>query len=136
MGEGLIKAIVLGPPPTITAQQKGCVVRGGRVLFFTKSKVKDALDQLTAQLRRHAPRKPIDWPVLVHIKFVFPPTKARPDERTHGKRPDVDNLAKGVLDCLVPAGWITDDALIDQLIVTKSRSHDARLEVEVRDVVP
>lgn len=131
----MIKAIILGDPPTVTAQQKGVMVRNGRPFFFTKKKVQDAKDRLTAELRRHKPRHPIDWPVLVHIKFVFKPTKARPFERVHGVRPDIDNLAKGVLDCLVPAGWITDDALIDQLIATKGRSADARLEVEIKEVL-
>jgi Holliday junction resolvase RusA-like endonuclease len=131
----VIKAVIQGQPDTVTAQQKGVMVRGGRVMFYTKKKVQDAKDKLTAALRRHAPRKPIDWPVLVTIRFWFAPVKARPLEKTHGVRPDVDNLAKGVLDCLVPAGWLKDDALIDQLIVTKARSGDARLEVELKDLL-
>lgn len=132
----MIKAVILGQPDTSTAQQKGVMVRGGRVTFYTKKKVQDAKDKLTAELRRHAPRKPIDWPVLIMIRFYFKPVKARSTERTHGVRPDVDNLAKGVLDCLGPAGWLKDDALIDQLIVTKARSQDARLEVQLKEIIP
>lgn len=131
MGKGSIVSLIHGDPPTITAQQKGVMVRGGRVMFFTKKKVKDAMASLTARLRQDAPDKPFDTPVTAQISFYFQPTKARPNERTHGVRPDVDNLAKGVLDCLVPAGWITDDALIDHLTITKARSRDARLEIFV-----
>jgi Holliday junction resolvase RusA-like endonuclease len=43
-------------------------------------------------------------------------------------------LVKGVLDCLQPAGWLTDDALIDGLAVMKCRSDEPRLEVEMREL--
>lgn len=130
----LVSCIIPGEPSTITAQQKGVLVRGGRPMFFTKAKVKAAQDALTVQLRRHAPRQPIDYPVLFKIKFVFGRTKSRPFENVHGKRPDLDNLVKGVLDCLQPAGWLTDDALIDALAVVKCRSDEPRLEIEMREL--
>lgn len=129
----MITAIIQGDPPTVTAQQKGVFVRGGKPMFFTKKKVADAQNALVAQLRKFAPRKPIDFPVLIKLKFAFRVTKSRPHERVHGVRPDIDNLAKGALDALVPAGWLTDDSLIDQLVVEKCRVGDPYLEVTLKE---
>jgi Holliday junction resolvase RusA-like endonuclease len=129
----MITAIIQGDPPTVTAQQKGVFVRGGKPMFFTKKKVADAQDALVAQLRKFAPRKPIDFPVLIKLKFAFRVTKSRPYERVHGVRPDIDNLAKGALDALVPAGWLADDSLIDQLVVEKCRVGDPYLEVTMKE---
>jgi Holliday junction resolvase RusA-like endonuclease len=129
----MITAILQGDPPTVTAQQKGVLVRAGRPMFFTKKKVKDAQDALVLQLRQFKPRQPVEFPVLVKIKFAFRVTKARPNERIHAVRPDLDNLCKGVLDALVPAGWIADDALVDQLVAEKCRVGDPYLEVSMKE---
>lgn len=129
----MITAVILGDPPTVTAQQKGVMVRAGRPMFFTKKKVKAAQDALVAQLRKFAPRQPVEFPVLIKIKFAFRVTKSRPYERVHGVRPDIDNLAKGALDALVPAGWLKDDALIDQLVVEKCRVGDPYLEITMKE---
>lgn len=102
-------------------------------MFFTKKKVADAQNALVAALKKHAPRQPIDYPVLIKLKFAFGRTKARPNERVHGVRPDIDNLAKGALDALVPAGWLKDDSLIDQLVVEKCRVGDPYLEVTMKE---
>jgi|688.fasta_scaffold17186_15 Holliday junction resolvase RusA-like endonuclease len=131
----MITAIVEGEPNTATAQQKGVMVRNGRPMFFTKKKVKVAQDLLVARLRVYAPRKPIDFPVLVKVKFAFGRTKARPHERRHGKRPDIDNLLKGVLDALGPAGWLADDGLVDQLVAEKCRVEGPYLEVTMKEAL-
>lgn len=59
-------------------------------------------------------------PLAVAIGFRFP-TK---DKARHGKphtfRPDVDNLAKLILDCLMRAGLIGDDATVSSLAVQKT----------------
>jgi Holliday junction resolvase RusA-like endonuclease len=129
----MITAIIDGEPSTVTAQQKGVFVRGGKPMFFTKKKVADAQTALVAHLRKFAPRKPVEFPVLIKLKFAFRVTKARPNERVHGVRPDIDNLAKGALDALVPAGWLKDDSLIDQLVVEKCRVGDPYLEVTMKE---
>ena len=59
-------------------------------------------------------------PLAVAIGFRFP-TK---DKARHGKphtfRPDVDNLAKLILDCLMRAGLIGDDSLVSTYYVQKT----------------
>jgi Holliday junction resolvase RusA-like endonuclease len=129
----MITALIMGDPPTVTAQQKGVFVRGGKPMFFTKKKVKDAQDALVLQLRQFKPRQPVEFPVLVKIKFAFRVTKSRPHERVHAVRPDLDNLVKIILDALVPAGWLADDALVDQLVAEKCRTGDPYLEITMKE---
>ena len=129
----MISALIMGDPPTVTAQQKGVFVRGGKPMFFTKKKVADAQNALILQLRQFKPRQPVEFPVLVKIKFAFRVTKSRPHERVHAVRPDLDNLVKGILDALVPAGWLADDALVDQLVAEKCRTGDPYLEITMKE---
>jgi hypothetical protein len=68
----MITAIIHGDPPTVTAQQKGVMVRGGRPMFFTKKKVADAQDALVLQLRQWKPRQPVEFPVLDQDQVRFP----------------------------------------------------------------
>lgn len=72
---------------------------------------------------RPVPR--LEGPCRVELRFVFP----RPEklcrlrdplvEFPHDKKPDVDNLAKVVLDALTEQGWWRDDGVVAELRVTK-----------------
>ena len=44
--------------------------------------------------------------------------------RDHVKRPDVDNLAKAVLDALVDQGVIKDDSIVTHLEVAKEYANE------------
>lgn len=65
---------------------------------------------------------PAGVPVVVDIRCVMPyPKSATKKQRQHAehvKKPDVDNLAKGVLDALNGRAW-TDDSQIAALMVIK-----------------
>jgi Holliday junction resolvase RusA-like endonuclease len=94
---------------------------------------KDSVALLTAALKKHAPRKPIDFAVLIRVKASFKTLKSNPYSRRHAKQPSVLSMASIVSDCLRPAGWITDDALVDQLVVEKCRTGDPYLEVTMKE---
>lgn len=125
----MIYVYLPGRPNTSTAQQKGVFVVGGRPRFYTKKKVKDAHNQMVAALRDKAPLTPLSGPVRVKVRFTF---NGKPKGRTfvyHQKRPDVDNLLKGVLDALAPAGWIEDDSQVVELEASKQVNVVPRTEV-------
>lgn len=68
------------------------------------------------------PAAPIEGPVSVSLQFFMarPKTMKGPlTPQPHIKRPDVDNLAKAVLDSLKLFGWWRDDSQIWSLLVTK-----------------
>lgn len=55
-------------------------------------------------------------PVIVHLLFVMPRPASTPKRRTPAavKRPDVDKLARAVLDAISSAGaWIDDSQVVD-----------------------
>jgi Holliday junction resolvase RusA-like endonuclease len=116
----VIRAIIEGVS-TATAQQKGVFVSNGKVRFFTKAKVAKAQRGLVAQLLPHRPEQPLDGPVILEVRFLMPiPVAMRKKAvQWHSKRPDLDNLLKGVIDALEPAGWVTDDARIVRLQASK-----------------
>lgn len=74
----------------------------------------------------------------VGIVFVYPHTK-QSAKQGHSipktTRPDVDNLAKSVLDCMVDAGWLKDDNLIVELILKKIHSETAQVVIDIDDYV-
>jgi len=77
----------------------------------------------------------------VGIVFVYPHTKESKktadktgaDVVAKSTRPDLDNLAKSVLDCLVDSGWLKDDGLIVELILRKGHGE---LPMVVVDIAP
>jgi crossover junction endodeoxyribonuclease RusA len=64
---------------------------------------------------------PLDGPLAVHVGFVMPRPAALPKRKAtpaHTKRPDIDKLARAVLDALSGVVW-RDDSQIDDLHPTK-----------------
>jgi len=54
------------------------------------------------------------------MMFYFPTSKKeRPTSKWHTQRPDTDNLAKLVMDCLQQAGIMKDDSCVASLVVEK-----------------
>ena len=113
-------------PPTATAQQKGAVVIGGRVRFYTKAKVRRAEDLLASLLMPHRPQVPFSRPVTLVATWTFPWRKS---ERKgvvkagspipHTSRPDLDNLEKNLLDVMTSLGFWSDDSLVTRKATSK-----------------
>lgn len=127
-------------PPISTVQHKGeRVVRNrksGRFFIhhFTKKKQQSALDEYVRRLNLDIQRRAnldgigtfymFTTAIKVEIDFLFPhPSyiKKRYMEFCLPKvtRPDVDNMAKGLLDCITRVGLIQDDGLIYDLRLRK-----------------
>jgi Holliday junction resolvase RusA-like endonuclease len=84
----------------------------------------DTADGWKAEVRRAALAKcstpePLRGPLLVFLTFVMPRPKSRKVDYWHTSRPDVDNLAKAVLDALGDAGIWGDDAQVARMVVQK-----------------
>lgn len=130
----MIRAIIEGVS-TATAQQKGVFVVNGKPRFFTKAKVAKAQRGLVAQLLPSKPPEPFDGPVILEVVFVMPiPVALRKKAvRWHSKRPDLDNLLKGVLDALEPAGWVTDDARVVRIDARKEYGPTPQIHLTMED---
>jgi Holliday junction resolvase RusA-like endonuclease len=126
-------------PPIYTMQNKGeRVVRGksGKLFVhhFTKKKQQSALDEYVRRLNYDIKRRAnldgigtfytFTTAIKVEIDFLFPhPCYIKKRDRglwlPKVTRPDVDNMAKGLLDCITRVGLIQDDGLIFDLRLRK-----------------
>lgn len=146
------KAFLSMVPPTATAQHKGSriIYVGGRptVMHYTKlpqRKVHDAyVRHLSADIARRTDgigrETMFTTAIAVEIDFYFPNpvnTPKRDKDKTFAKttRPDVDNMAKGLLDCLTEVGLIQDDALIFHLRLRKftTGQHHVGIDITITD---
>lgn len=94
--------------------------------------------QIFAEARRRFVGPPIEDYVSVEMVFFMPrPGRLNDDSQPevrlpHGCKPDVDNLAKAVLDALTRAGMWKDDSLVVDLRARKFyHAKDARPGVEI-----
>lgn len=116
--------VIKGSPSTRTAQQKGVRVVRGMPIFFEKEKVKLAKDILKSGLICHIPDEPYEGPLCVRLMWLFDKkTMTKAEDNTFKiSSPDVDNLAKGCLDCITDCGYWKDDNQIAKLDLIKGWS--------------
>jgi Holliday junction resolvase RusA-like endonuclease len=79
----------------------------------------------------HRPEQPFDSPVKVSLEFYLPKPKGRKEFGWHAVRPDLDNLAKGVLDALIKARFITDDSRVSWLECRKAYANKPGVGVKI-----
>lgn len=132
-------------PPRATHQSSTQILRtkDGRWFVGKKrtAKIRPFLDAFTALAKVNGPPIPLEGPVSLSIHWCFKmPARRRKQKTQRGKvelpctvRPDLDNLAKSVVDCLAAAGWFTNDSVVSRLILVKSESDEPRIEVEAQD---
>lgn len=102
-------------------QRPGVNTRGKFAVLYTRPETKRWEASTITLIRSHWKRAPLSVPVEVRIEAVqrrpkaFP--KRDPGRRWCGAKPDVDNVAKAVLDALVGAHVLRDDNLVVRLDV-------------------
>lgn len=133
-----VTIVVPGEPPKATAQH-GLHIAKGRLY----RKPQPAIEAMKAMLEPFVPAKPMSGPLIVRVVFEYPyrksdlATKAKRDHLARvpwcpmDAKPDVDNLAKGLLDAMTKLGFWEDDAQIFDLRIQKRRGHNPRLEIEI-----
>lgn len=139
-----ISFTILGASKT-TAQHKGVMVRGGRVMFFKKKEIVSEEQRLTIGCIPYRPEWALDGPVCAKITFVFPFTKA--EQKKHKDhvndlafttpkltRPDVDNCAKTIMDVLTKQRFWVDDSQVTTLILCKLSGWTPAIHVEISDM--
>ena len=107
--------------PTATAQQKGLFVVGGKPVYYTKRRVKSATALYRAIILSGRPRgfRRFIGGVKVTITFRFRATAKKRIGQPKVTRPDLDNMAKVVLDAGTKAGVWGDDEQVTTLVVRK-----------------
>lgn len=121
--------------PKGTAQQKR--YNGRTRVYFKSQRLQQTEDFYLNELRSYAPTSPITGAVSLSIDFdYFTPTKKR-----RGKwkttRPDVDNIAKLLIDCMTKLGFWVDDSQVARLRVSKhyAEGDKAQITISLREAV-
>lgn len=121
--------------PKPQGSKRGFVVKGKAVLVESAGiPLKDwrAVVAL-AGTEKMAGKPPLDGPLLVDLVFSLPRPKSHPKTRITWPitRPDIDKLARSVLDALTHVCWV-DDSQIVTLILHKQW---AGSEIDLREPV-
>jgi Holliday junction resolvase RusA-like endonuclease len=105
--------------PSATAQEKGYRVIRGKVVTYEKEKVKEVRQLYQSHLCHHAPNKPMDGPVLVQIDFIYHKDNLAGNYQYKTTSPDVDNMAKLLIDVMTECKYWHDDGQVAKLLLTK-----------------
>lgn len=90
---------------------------GGRGFFIKRTKFWEACMYVARMWRPH---EPLAGPVKVDVTFYMPrPKSVSKKETWQAKRPDIDNIAKGLLDAMTHAGFWKDDGCVAELNLRK-----------------
>jgi len=119
-----VYAFVVPGPPTPKGRPRFGRTKTGRVVTRTPKATRIYESIVRAHALATSPPNPLDGPVRVTIAAVLERPKRLmrkkdPDEElAHDRRPDVDNIAKAILDAL--DGWFwRDDAQVAELHCSK-----------------
>jgi len=101
--------------------------RAGKARVYDPGTAEGWKGQVALAAQLHRPADPIETPAAVYLRFSFRRPRGHYGKRglrpgappAHMSKPDVDNLAKAVLDALVEIGFLRDDRLVWLLFVTK-----------------
>lgn len=103
-------------PPTATEQQQHFNKKTGKV--YKATEVKAARAKLMAHLAEHKPEKPFTGPTAVTFSWLYY-NPDKPNMAWHISKPDLDNIEKGLQDCMTKLGFWTDDKIICMKISQK-----------------
>lgn len=115
--------------------------RGLFVGTYTPKKTEAYEGSVLGQALQYKPDRPLECPLRVTLRFFFPAPASMPKKLRLlaegeilfvSKKPDIDNLIKGILDPLNAVFW-TDDKLVVAVIAEKRYSPRPRVEVLIQE---
>lgn len=124
-------------PPSVTAQQKRATFVGGKPVFWHDKRMQREVVTWTTLLHPYQIASPLDTPLTMTVCLVWPHTKATP-KRDRARylpkvtKPDVDDVAKHLIDQFAKLRFITDDAIITRVVIEKWRGPEASVGIRIR----
>lgn len=109
-------------------------IRNGRIHHYRDPKVTANAKALALMIQRFAPRTAWTGPVGVALAVSFCRPKKAPGNVWKDTKPDVDNLAKQVLDVLQHCGFFNNDAQVARLVVTKLYESIPRVRISLMEM--
>lgn len=111
--------------------------RGSFVGTYTPKKTEAYEGSVLSQAISHKPDRPLECPLRVTLRFFFPAPASMSKKLRQltddevlfvAKKPDIDNLIKGILDPLNAVFWADDKQVV---AVTAEKRYSPRPRVEV-----
>lgn len=128
-------------PPKSTGNSSRKIIKIGERLMTVKgAKAKQAECDLLSLLAPYAPAAPFAGPIRVNIGISWPWRKSEPKRETskpykwHTSKPDLDNFAKTLFDCMTRLNFWGDDSQIACLAMWKTWSGSAGISVKIENM--
>ena len=109
--------------PKVTHQDKIISVKNGKPIIFDSHNLKEAKEIFKTGLISRIPDKMLNAPIGIELIWCFPLEKNKVDGDYYTKKPDVDNIAKVVLDGLNNFVF-KDDNQVSKIFVEKKYTDD------------
>ena len=117
--------------------------RGGMTRMYDPGTAEGWKGQIAAAAMPHKPHTQLQGPLHVNLNFHFARPKSHSNRKGlklnapewHTSKPDADNLAKAVLDCITQLGFWKDDSQVASLDVRKRyASAEPFCEITIRPI--
>ena len=124
-------------PMSIQFAGKRVMVRAGRPVFFKQKRASDWDAQIARLSAPYLPAQPFTSALYMHVTFVIRRPKALMTKKAydgripHIKRPDIDNLQKGLQDAL-KAFWVDDSQIANLQLEKWYAAKDEEPSIRVR----
>lgn len=109
------------------------MVRNGKPYTYPDEKWERARDKLWAHLEQWHPDEKLRGAVVLNTTWCFP-LDGHEDGEPYLKKPDTDNLQKGLKDIMTKLGWWADDALVFQELTTKIYSEVPGIRIDIEEL--
>ena len=108
--------------------------RDGKPHWYPSQAWSDAESAIRAHLERFRPAEPITAnPVILSVEWCFP-LEGHADGEPYVKKPDTDNLDKGLKDIMTSLGWWDDDARVFAESIVKLHSRVPGIRIDIEEV--
>lgn len=105
--------------PTVTHQQKKVRVTRGKPQFYEPDELKETRTMFMELLAPYAPEEPMDGPLRLTTKWLFPKIKGTTNGQYKHTKPDTENLLKLPKDCMQELGFFVNDSRVASEITEK-----------------
>lgn len=105
--------------PTVTHQQKKVRVIHGKPQFYEPDQLMETRAMFMELLAPYAPDEPLDGPLRLTTKWLFPKIKGTTNGQYKHTKPDTDNIVKLLKDCMERTGFYVNDSRVASEVIEK-----------------
>lgn len=117
--------------PSATHQMKKIAVQHGKPHTYEPPAVRETRARFMAYFIKCRPEEPLEGPVCLVTKWIYPPTKQHPAQTWKVTKPDTDNLVKMLKDVLTVLGFWKDDAQVASETIQKFYAKQSGIYVQI-----